>query len=323
MSITSSNLASQRKPQSEVLIEIERFVKTVMERGGAYLPGWNHGQRRDYCDGILTQIPSLLAFFEPEHEYSEHIEAFWQACEKVGLLNCGYPTTMVEQLFSPGKDSAPVVEELVLWILHFAYSPYFNRRASDRRYEQEMKRIRLNTYSSSILAKYARTLVLRVDFGYRKGAMIDVADVYFHLDRLLSMIHRRLGVFQNMVGYAICVEQGETRGYHLHFALFLPGHLHQRDGYLVKQLGGLWSQISDGLGTHHSCNAKKKVYEAMGKRGVGMIHRDDDMELDNSVEAVGYLADPEKENQFLRMKPVGRRTFATGIIETDRQAGMI
>ena len=323
MSNVSSNQVSPCKCQSDILIEIESLVKTIMERGSPYLPGWTESQRRDCCDEMLTQISSLLGFYEPGHEVSEHIIAFWEACERVGLLHCGSPTAKSRELFSPGNNSIPVIEQLSQWILHVAYGKEFQRRAYDRVYQQEQKRFRLENYSRSVLAKYARTLVLRVDFGYRKGAMVDIADVYFHLDRLLTLIRKRLGIFQNLVGYAVCVEQGVTRGYHLHFALFLPGHLHQRDGYLVKQLGELWNQISDGLGVHHSCNAEKRKYEAMGKRGVGMIHRDNDLELDNSVEAVGYLANPEKEDQHLRMKPAGRRTFATGIIANDDQSGVI
>jgi len=44
-----------------------------------------------------------------------------------------------------------------------------------------------------------------------------------------------------------------------------------------------------------------------------LIHRDNPEEVKNAINAVGYLADYEKEDQYLRMRPKGRRTFGTGV----------
>jgi len=44
-----------------------------------------------------------------------------------------------------------------------------------------------------------------------------------------------------------------------------------------------------------------------------MIHRDNTEEVKNAINAVGYLAKYEKDDQYLRMKPKGRRTFGTGV----------
>lgn len=299
--------------QSEILIEIEKFIKDIIERSGPYLPFWDGYQRRLYCEAVLRKMPHLLMFYQPEHEYSEHIQAFWHACEKQGFLNCGEPTEMVSQLSLPGIDAASIVESFAGFVLGYAHSLYFRRCLSDRRYEQQKKRDRLEVYTRSILGRYARTLVLRVDLGYHKDRSVSIADVYFHLDRLRDGIHRRLEIFQDMLGYAICIEQGGVHGgYHLHVAIFLPGHLHQRDGFLAKQLGKMWSEITEGAGRHHSCNAEKDFFERRGLRGVGMMYRNDEHGCDNVVNAVGYLADPDKEDQYLRMKPMGRRTYFTG-----------
>ena len=110
------------------------------------------------------------------------------------------------------------------------------------------------------------------------------------------------------------LEQGETKGYHIHTVYYFKGSEHQSDWYMAQQIGRLWEHVTQGLGTFHSCNtsAEKDKYDQLGMLGVGMIHRNDRVACENSINAVGYLADSEKEDQYLRMKPNGKRTFATG-----------
>lgn len=197
-----------------------------------------------------------------------------------------------------------------------ADSLVFRRRASDRRYEQKIVRERLDAYSRFLLAQYARSLVLRVDLGYRKGVKPTIAEVYRDLDMLLALVHKRKEVFEDATGFVWRVEQGGRSGeYHIHFSMVLPGHLHQRDGYMAKQLGALWMQITQLRGRHHSCNAEKRKYARWGTLGIGMIHRNDDIARENAVNAIGYLAEPEKEDQFLRMRPEGRRAYGAGMFE--------
>lgn len=303
--------------QSERLIAIERYVKAVVERDGRFPRYWGALQRREYCDRVLRALPCLLSFYELRHEYSEHIEAFWHACEKVGLLNCGEQTWMVDWLSHPSTDSVAAIAEFEALIGGFSESHRYRRRAWDRGEEQRQKREYLDTYIRNLLAQYSRSLVLRTDLGYRKAAQIDIKTVFRHLDTLRQLIHKRVGLFEDAVGYVWDVEQGETEGgYHIHFSLILPGHRHQRDGYLSKLLGGLWLDITVGMGRYHSCNAEKEKFARRGTLGIGMIHRDDVMACENAVMAIGYLAKPEKDDQYLRMKPVGRRAFGKGVLKT-------
>jgi hypothetical protein len=76
--------------------------------------------------------------------------------------------------------------------------------------------------------------------------------------------------------------------------------------------------ITQQRGKPHSCNANKRKYARLGILGIGMIHRNDEAACMNAINAVGYLAEPEKEDQFLRMKPEGRRSFGTGMFERSK-----
>ncbi|MCB1660915.1 MAG: hypothetical protein KDI39_22075, partial [Pseudomonadales bacterium] len=59
---------------------------------------------------------------------------------------------------------------------------------------------------------------------------------------------------------------------------------------------------------------RKEKYNRVNRLGVGMIHRNDSVACENMTLALGYLAKPEKLDQYLRMKPKGRRTFGRGLI---------
>lgn len=121
-----------------------------------------------------------------------------------------------------------------------------------------------------------------------------------------------------MVGHAWCVEQGETKGYHIHAVYYFKGSEHQNDWYKAKQIGELWQHLTNNLGTYHSCNTpqEKEKYQKNDKLGVGMIHRKDSKSRENAVMSVRYLSDVKKLNQYLRIRPKGRRVFGTGMISS-------
>ena len=57
----------------------------------------------------------------------------------------------------------------------------------------------------------------------------------------------------------------------------------------------------------------KKKFEKNGKLGIGMIHRKNEIEVQNALITISYLASQNKFNQHLRVKPMGKRTFYKGI----------
>ncbi|MCC2637416.1 MAG: hypothetical protein K0Q68_1135, partial [Moraxellaceae bacterium] len=163
--------------QSDRLIRIEEYVKSIINRNGRFPLSWREHQRREHCNRVLWELPNLLPFYEPRHEYSEHIEAFWHACEKVGLLECGQLTWVVGAMIHAGADSIAIVAEIEELIAEYAGTLPFRRRASDRRYEQQQKREGLDAYTRELMGRYYRSLVLRVDLGYLKVARVDIATV--------------------------------------------------------------------------------------------------------------------------------------------------
>lgn len=299
--------------QAAICIEIERFVKAIQSHFAYPLDGCDQ-------DWFAQSAPRLLQIYRDDHDYSEHLQAFWEACIASGLMGeTGGPGPSFDVLALGGEDRIRLVQSVIVCIARLVRGKELRRREGDRRYEMKDKRESLAKYARAVIKSRYRVLVVRGDLGYRKDAGVEIADVFRDIDALKVMIKRRQGVFADCLGYALCIEQGESRGYHVHFAYFLPGREHQRDGYYAKQAGIAWKGITGLVGSFFNCHVNKWKYERLGLCGIGMIRRDIDSELENAVRTIGYLADPEKEEQYLRMRPKGRRTFATGVHKKDSE----
>ena len=281
--------------QSTLLIDIERLVERIKQT--------DPRQLQTLFPYITPKLPAYMALYRTGYDYSEHLQAFGYGCEQAGLLH-GENWLNIKTMYC-----------LIESIRAYTQSKQFNRRVSDRRYQTKKNANSIEQYANRLHQQYSRLLVVRVDFGYYSEYqhLVDIDLVYQHLDKM-RLSRYNDGFFDHLVGSAWCVEQGESKGYHIHGAYYFKGSEHQNDWYMAQQIGERWVAMTEGLGTYHSCNTpkEKSSYEQRGKLGVGMIHRNDTVACENSINAVGYLAKHEKDDQYLRMKPTGRRAFATG-----------
>ena len=57
-------------------------------------------------------------------------------------------------------------------------------------------------------------------------------------------------------------------------------------------------------GMYYNCNLKenKEKFERNGLLGVGMIHRNQPLQVENATRTAKYLANPNKANQHMRVK---------------------
>ena len=282
--------------QSTLLIDIERLVERIRQT--------DLRQMQTLFQYITTPLKDYLALYHPDYDYSEHLQAFWYGCDQAGLLH---------------GESWPNIKTLSCLIesIHaYTQTTDFKRRVRDRRDQTKKNAKSIQKYANGLHQLYSRLLVVRVDFGHygEYQHLVDIDLVYRHLDQIRRNRHHD-GFFKHLVGSAWRLEQGETKGYHIHAVYYFKGSEHQNDWYMAQQIGEGWVAITEGLGTYHSCNTPeaKQGYERRGILGVGMIHRNDPVACENSIKAVGYLADIEKEDQYLRMKPNRRRSFATGL----------
>ena len=259
-------------------------------------------------DAALLHQPLTwcLAQYNPTHSYSPLLQQFWQACVQIGWLG----QSVLPQLSVAG------IQQFGCYVHQQTNRQWLARKASDRLYETKQRQQHLQEYVLSVLTHYARVLLIRVDLGYFGGSAnpVSIDQVYTHLNTLLFKKSAGEGVFANLKGYAWCLEQGADKGYHIHLACFYAGYQHQQDWFIANEIGLMWKQIVGEGGIFYNCNTTdvKARYARLGLLGIGMIHRDDPVAVQNAVQAVSYLAEPNKPDQHLRIRPKKSRTFATG-----------
>ncbi|RYY79205.1 MAG: inovirus Gp2 family protein [Moraxellaceae bacterium] len=296
--------------EAHITLEIEQLVNTVMSQrtgnqsiAGIYTkPVYQHR---------LESMSRLLSVYEPDYsyEYSEHLMVFWRACRDAGILhwwdNYRHGVCDLDDL------SEYQFEDMLESILHYGQTCQSHRRQADRRYEMKKKQQGIQALFEEIMQRHSKVLAVRTSLYYQAEYYHEngIRQVYGHLDEFIQQMAYRKGLFDNLLAYAWVLEQGTSRGYHIHLSQFFNGSRHQYGRYLGDQSGKIWQDVTHGMGYWHNSNAQEKEFEARGTRGIGMLHRNCPAEYECALRNLGYLADPEKLDQYLRKKPKGRRSF--------------
>ena len=94
------------------------------------------------------------------------------------------------------------------------------------------------------------------------------------------------------------------------------GDKRQKDWFLGDAVGKKWVEITEGLGSYYNCNTSthKRVYEKQGTLGIGMIHKNNAVEVKNAINAALYLTRPDKYEQRLKAWMPSMRSFGRGTI---------
>lgn len=119
-------------------------------------------------------------------------------------------------------------------------------------------------YVKALKERYARLLVVRVDFGYRAEALESVS--------LYELSQARISYFKNLklnpklkslVGYLWVIEEGEKKGPHLHGMFFFDGSRSCHDARLGQELGERWLAITQGKGYYFNINTDQSKQNLM------------------------------------------------------------
>jgi hypothetical protein len=303
--------------QASILLGIEDFVNECVATG---LPAFLIEQVSKRKQSIHPySLASHLRFFreylsvvDGYHDYSEHIQIFIEACRYAGFISGYFPGPMVIGLESPTAQHCEAMNRVVSYIRNGFSRTIFSRMADDRRYQSSLKEQSITRYAWALREYYCRLSVVRLDFGYRDECQgfITIDHVYAHIDALLKAMANRHPIFEHKVGYAWSIEQGtDGKGYHLHVVVFFLGWEVRDDVYKSHQIGQFWVEnITSGMGTYFSCNAKKAEYRVY--QGTGLFQRGDSDGWEDVVYCLSYLV--KDDDQHLRMRPRGARTFSTG-----------
>ncbi|MEG1627059.1 YagK/YfjJ domain-containing protein [Pseudomonas sp.] len=312
---SSSPTTCTRVSQSKASILIERLVQSIERTDRPAFEiiqspsGYERVQRTRLSKYFDSMQQMLDLFYDDQaYVYSEHLRAFWQACQDIGLERSSVGLICLNEQGTGYLDFHHSMNVLVAGIRQLISSKRYKRKESDRRYEASQKQAMLTEYVGRVLDRYSRTVVVRVDLHYRAiaRARLRIEHVFEDLD-LLVRARERNPIFKHETGYICSVEQGEDKGFHIHAAFFFNGAEVRSDFNKAREIGELWEQISRGHGYCYRCNDDKDHYG--DEVGIGTIRRADTQACGKVIKVMHYLT---KDTQHLRIKPAGGRTFRTG-----------
>ena len=291
--------------QSQLICNVDRLVTDVLS---------NNINISNVSIQLSALYLPLLADYDSSFDYFPTITAFIDSANRVVVSNhskkmrWGYYSTknFIDNLYAYKniilKNNIRVIEQ------------------------EKVNTKRLIIYMSQMLNHYSRLLIVRVDLGYSKDTnhLVSIETFHKHLKKLRELIGKKESCFEELEGNVIALEQGHDRGYHVHLLLMFDGSERCKDTYIGQLVGEKWQNITGGLGSYYNCNNThyKKKQEALGRLGIGMIHRRNPKEVHNAISASLYLTQPDKENQHLRVKLPKMKTFTHGIYETTKRRGL-
>lgn len=319
---------SGRPPMSrtQALIKIESFVDLVIS---AQEPAYTFRQDKSGAwiatetrtGKGLTDVLPLLGLFDSGHDYSEKPYAFLEACWFYEDFSCR-DLNLIGANPAWGRLYWP---QEINWIAdrirQSARQDWFLRGVSDRKYESKWRAARIADYVATLLHRYSRLVLVRVDLFYRDAVRLNLSidRLYRDLEQLLMQKDRH-GYFQHLKGYVWAIEEGVRKGPHAHMLFIFDGAEIRDDVAMAQMIRRQWDgPITGGEGKSWSSNLNKLQFEEVG---IGTIERTDRDACERAVRFATYLAkDPhrpeEDDPQYLRMKPAGARTFGVGQIEEE------
>lgn len=272
--------------------------------------------------GLLIEIESMTSLWikakeQPANFYTEFVkllmdfnQLYCGSYQYFGYINAWCDWLEEHDIF--GLRFEEIEEELKAESFK-GYQNYFkgyisvHRKDIRRHRENEVRNTKsLSKKLDKAINRYSKLEVVRVDLAYKQKYhdITDIENFYDDLERLRKNIGSRKKLFKGLVDYAWALEQGETKGYHCHLLLIFNGHQRQKGWAIADKVGQLWKSITAKQGYYFNCHDPEQIkkYSEMGVLGIGRIHRGSSIEVRNMRNAVLYLVNPEKEDQYLRVK---------------------
>ncbi|MBF8653220.1 inovirus-type Gp2 protein [Pseudomonas putida] len=311
--------------QSDIALQIESLVQAIEHSD---TPAFRITHKRSGYERVeqtrlsqyLTRVQQMCNLFDDHvpYDYSEHLLAFREACDDVGLQRSPSGPVCMGETGTYWLSHEQSMNVLTERIRELTREQWYRRRKWDRQQLAKQQDREITEYTDAMMSRYSRTAIIRLNLYYwsEAQARLRIEQVFNHLDALITKHHRH-PIFEHLIGYIYAVEQGDRndgRGYHIHAAYFFNGNIVCRDVCKATRIGKLWEEITRRQGYAHSCNHDKEQYG--DKLGIGQIHREDQSKRPNTHEAMRYLV---KDDQHLRLKPAGARCLRKGTFSRSRR----
>lgn len=178
-------------------------------------------------------------------------------------------------------------------------------------------------YFDGLVEKHCKLLLVRVDLSYLPGHDPSIERFAQDIKRIIKRVQDKDTIFKDQVGYSYRLEQGgKSKGYHCHLLVIYNGSLRCNDGYLGMRIGEIWKEkITGGDGLFFNCNQTdyKQYHQQKDQWGLGLLERTDLSKRSKAQKMLTYLADPEKDDQYIRGPLLGMRQFRKGQLKKEKR----
>ncbi len=249
----------------------------------------------------FSMMNRFLSLYSASKVYTPHIDLFFETFMiKHGVMPPDFSTNpdAYSSLFK--MKEGEFFNQLIEEISDMASQRTFKRKLYARTEAINRGLASAVEYLNALYDRYARLLVLRVDFGFRTENpllphTVGLLEAQENLARFFNN-KRSKKLYTNLVGYIWRLEYGKEKGYHFHLFFFFDGSKAHKDEYLASEIGADWIDVTGGKGIYYNCNAHKQKYKRLG---IGMISHDDKEMRQTLLDVLAYM---HKEDQTLREK---------------------
>lgn len=262
-----------------LLLRIEEFVEYVKGNGETLTNfnrmSWGNEDKRPLFDA-LDNLQRFLSIYDKRLFYGFYVDAFYGVVKDLGWpqIESRSPDVQVNADFTLGE----FFNRLIVILHQRVNTRDFKERV--RKAEAESKRgiKEAKSYVSKLFRCHARLLVVRIDIRYRTEFAQHARDLLPRFNEDLRIFKRgmrrsiRHKVFDSLVGYVQAIEYGMVIGHHSHFLLFFNGDKRRNDGFLAKEIGSHWREITQQDGAWFSSNLHRETRNRPNYI-LGMMHR--------------------------------------------------
>ncbi|WP_178118578.1 inovirus-type Gp2 protein [Pseudomonas sp. SZ57] len=255
----------------------------------------------------LADTHASIAELFPHYELNPYFEVFYSSAQSHGLS--GLCLTIVDMRGEGAPVRVRQLNDCVAAIRAVTRSAEF--KVCLKRYRRPIKQNfdSIMQYATDLFRRHAKLCIVRLDLAYaqhfRSERKVSDQDTHLHREALLAALNQ--GVFGPLVGYAWKLEVGKRKGSHYHCVFFFDGSKASHDVNIAQRIGLYWDHdITQGMGTHYNCNARKQFYK---KCFLGVVHHTD-VEARNGFER--YAEYMTKPDEFMRLALPGYRCIGKG-----------
>ena len=271
---------------------------------------------KDNCHFSMDRLISLLKYdFAQNLYYGLEIQAFLDVRNQVFTNNINYlKLELLQNVMSKtdAENGASLLNHFFKQFqTHVNSSAYKKKERNRRRIRNKNKKACIKLFNS-ILDRYAKTLVIRIDFSLKRDPntltqqfpLSDEVQSNHDLEYIRSCIkrfkenRRHHSVLKKIQGYIFQYEYSFKTDFHIHAYFFFNGNEHQEDISIAQLISDYWKKLTNNQGCTFICNMKKNQYKY---NAIGMIHYSDKEKQQHLISTFDYIC---KADQFFVFSPL-------------------